>query len=257
MMWQMSAAPSEQKTPLQIHSAMPHSRPDVNMDIHPNAAGHAVIAAVMASALAGEPPAETALPFTDVAEGDWFYDAVAYVYGQGIMTGTSDTAFSPNLTTTRGMIVSMLHRLDGGQPAERASFADVDPDAWYADSVSWAVENGIMVGYGDTFGPNDALTREQMAAVLMNFAAYKGMDVSTRRRSFAVHRCSRRLQLGQRSHAVGSGQRRDQRHDGRYPCATGREHPRANRSHACAHAAVLSSIASDKRQPPWGCLLLR
>ena len=74
----------------------------------------------------------------------------------------------------------MLHRLDGGQLAERVSFSDVDPDAWYADSVSWAVENGIMVGYGDTFGPNDALTREQMAAVLMNFAAYKGMDVSTR-----------------------------------------------------------------------------
>lgn len=154
--------------------------PGVNMDIHPNAAGHAVIAAVMASALAGEPPAETALPFTDVADGDWFYDAVAYVYGHGIMTGTSDTSFSPNLTTTRGMIVSMLHRLDGGQLAERASFSDVDPDAWYADSVSWAVENGIMVGYGDTFGPNDALTREQMAAVLMNFAAYKGMDVSVR-----------------------------------------------------------------------------
>lgn len=98
--------------------------PDVNMDIHPNAAGHAVIAAVMASALAGEPPAETALPFTDVAEGDWFYDAVAYVYGQGIMTGTSDTAFSPNLTTTRGH--DRLHAAPSGwMSASRAQQASL------------------------------------------------------------------------------------------------------------------------------------
>ena len=127
-----------------------------------------------------ESHAAVEMSFSDVGAEDWFYSAVEYVFAQGLMTGTSDTAFSPNLTTTRGMIVSMLHRLDGGQPAERASFSDVDPDAWYADSVSWAVENGIMVGYGDTFGPNDALTREQMAAGLMNFAASKGMDVSTR-----------------------------------------------------------------------------
>lgn len=153
--------------------------PDVNMDIHPNAAGHAVIAAVMASALAGEPPAETALPFTDVADGDWFYDAVAYVYGHGIMTGTSDTAFSPNLTTTRGMIVSILNRLEDGPTAEVAGFTDVADGDWYADAVNWAASEGIVAGYEDnTFRPNDPITREQLAAMLMNYAAWKGEDVS-------------------------------------------------------------------------------
>ena len=116
--------------------------PDVNMDIHPNAAGHAVIAAVMASALAGEPPAETALPFTDVADGDWFSDVVRYVYEQGLMTGTSDREFSPNLTTTRGMIVSILNRLEGGPTAESAGFTDVADGDWYVDAVNWAASEG-------------------------------------------------------------------------------------------------------------------
>lgn len=155
--------------------------PDVNMDIHPNVAGHAVIAAVMESALAGEPPVEAALPFTDVADGDWFYDAVAYVYDQGIMTGTSDTEFSPNLTTTRGMIVSILNRLEGGPTAEAAGFTDVADGDWYADAVNWAASEGIVAGYEDqTFRPNDPITREQLAAMLMNYAAWKGEDVSAR-----------------------------------------------------------------------------
>ena len=155
--------------------------PGVNMDIHPNAAGHAVIAAVMESALNSEPPAEAALPFTDVADGDWFYDAVAYVYGQGIMTGTSDREFSPNLTTTRGMIVSILNRLEGGPTAEAAGFTDVADGDWYADAVKWAASEGIVAGYEDqTFRPNDPITREQLAAMLMNYAAWKGEDVSAR-----------------------------------------------------------------------------
>ena len=155
--------------------------PDVNMDIHPNAAGHAVIAAVMESALVSEPPVEAALPFTDVADGDWFYDAVAYVYGHGIMTGTSDTAFSPNLTTTRGMIVSILNRLEDGPTAEVAGFTDVADGDWYADAVNWAASEGIVAGYEDnTFRPNDPITREQLAAMLMNYAAWKGEDVNAR-----------------------------------------------------------------------------
>lgn len=155
--------------------------PDVNMDIHPNAAGHAVIAAVMESVLVSEPPVEAALPFTDVADGDWFSDVVRYVYEQGLMTGTSDREFSPNLTTTRGMIVSILNRLEGGPTAESAGFTDVQGGDWYADAVNWAASEGIVVGFEDnTFRPNDLITREQLAAIFCNYAEWKGMDSSSR-----------------------------------------------------------------------------
>ena len=122
-----------------------------------------------------------ALPFTDVNDDDWFYDVVRYVYEQGLMTGTSDTEFSPDLTTTRGMIVSILNRLEGGPIAESAGFTDVADGDWYADAVNWAASEGIVAGYEDnTFRPNDPITREQLAAMLMNYAAWKGEDVSAR-----------------------------------------------------------------------------
>ena len=125
--------------------------------------------------------AEAALPFSDVAAGDWFSDVVRYVYEQGLMTGTSDTEFSPNLTTTRGMIVSILNRLEGGPTAESSGFTDVADGDWYADAVNWAASEGIVAGYEDqTFRPNDPITREQLAAMLMNYAAWKGEDVSAR-----------------------------------------------------------------------------
>lgn len=125
--------------------------------------------------------AEAALPFTDVNDDDWFYDVVRYVYEQGLMTGTSDTEFSPDLTTTRGMIVSILNRLEGGPIAESAGFTDVADGDWYADAVNWAASEGIVAGYEDnTFRPNDPITREQLAAMLMNYAAWKGEDVSAR-----------------------------------------------------------------------------
>ena len=124
---------------------------------------------------------EAALPFTDVNDDDWFYDVVRYVYEQGLMTGTSDTEFSPDLTTTRGMIVSILNRLEGGPIAESAGFTDVADGDWYADAVNWAASEGIVAGYEDnTFRPNDPITREQLAAMLMNYAAWKGEDVSAR-----------------------------------------------------------------------------
>ena len=125
--------------------------------------------------------AEAALPFSDVAAGDWFSDVVRYVYEQGLMTGTSDTEFSPNLTTTRGMIVSILNRLEGGPTAESSGFTDVADGDWYAEAVNWAAREGIVAGYEDnTFRPNDPITREQLAAMLMNYAAWKGEDVSAR-----------------------------------------------------------------------------
>ena len=125
--------------------------------------------------------AEAALPFSDVNDDDWFFDVVRYVYEQGLMTGTSDREFSPNLTTTRGMIVSILNRLENGPTAEAAGFTDVADGDWYAEAVNWAAREGIVAGYEDnTFRPNDPITREQLAAMLMNYAAWKGEDVSAR-----------------------------------------------------------------------------
>lgn len=96
------------------------------------------------------------------------------------MTGTSDTTFEPDTTTTRGMIVSILHRLEGKPEADGNSvFTDVAAGEWYADAVTWAAENNIVAGYGDgTFGPNDTITRKQTAAILYRYADYKGYDMS-------------------------------------------------------------------------------
>ena len=126
-------------------------------------------------------PEEPAMPFTDVNEGDWFYDVVLYAYDNGLMTGVSATEFAPNQTTTRGMIVSMLARLEGVTSAEDAGFADVAENDWYATAVNWAASVGVVNGYEDnTFRPNAPITREQMAAILYNYADYKGYDVSAR-----------------------------------------------------------------------------
>ena len=123
-----------------------------------------------------------ALPFTDVRAGDWFYDPVRYVYLEGLMTGTSATTFAPNTTTTRAMIVSILHRLEG-EPnvGGRYSFEDVPWGSWYSQAVLWAERRGIVSGYSDErFGPNDPITREQMAAILCNYTEYAGGDTSAR-----------------------------------------------------------------------------
>ena len=98
------------------------------------------------------------------------------------MTGTAQNTFSPSLTTTRGMIVSILYRQEGEPAASsNASFSDVTSGVYYEDAVNWAAAEGIVNGYSDSaFGPNDAITREQMAAILMNYAQYKGQDVSAR-----------------------------------------------------------------------------
>lgn len=126
-----------------------------------------------------ENPAD-GLPFADVTEEDWFYDAVSYVYENGLMNGTSSTAFEPNLTTTRGMIVTMLYRMENSPAVTgAASFMDVASGQYYANAVAWAAANGIVNGYdADTFGPDDAITREQLAAILYRYASYKGYDVT-------------------------------------------------------------------------------
>ena len=118
--------------------------------------------------------------FIDIAPDAWYKDAVQYAYDNGLMTGTSATEFAPEQTTTRAMIVSILARLENVTTAEAAGFNDVN-DEWYATAVNWAANVGVVNGYEDnTFQPNTAITREQLAAILMNYAAYKGEDVSNR-----------------------------------------------------------------------------
>lgn len=121
----------------------------------------------------------TVVPFVDVQPDDWYIDVVKYALENGLMTGVSETEFAPDLATTRGMVASVLYRLEGGPEAEDAGFSDVSADAWYADAVNWAASVGVVAGYGDAFGANDAITREQLAAILCNYAAYKGEDVSS------------------------------------------------------------------------------
>ncbi|MDO4281296.1 MAG: S-layer homology domain-containing protein, partial [Peptococcaceae bacterium] len=130
-------------------------------------------------------PEPSALPFTDVSADAWYIDPVRFVYSEGLMTGTSATTFSPNLTTTRGMIVAILYRMEGEPDLSGENlgypFADVDANAYYSDAVYWARLNGIVSGYSsDAFGPTDSITREQLAAILYNYAAYKGADTSAR-----------------------------------------------------------------------------
>lgn len=120
------------------------------------------------------------MPFTDVAEGAWYYDSIKYVYSNGMMVGTGDTKFSPNATTTRGMIVTILYRLEGEPAVSGASsFNDVAEGKYYANAVKWAAENEIVSGYGyGNFGPEDPISREQMAAILYRYAAFKGLDMT-------------------------------------------------------------------------------
>lgn len=116
------------------------------------------------------------LPFTDVREGDWYYESVAYVFQQGLMTGTSGTVFSPDLTTTRGMIVTILYRMEGSPAAPGwAPFADVSQGKYYAYPVAWAAWNGIVNGKtATTFAPEEPITREQLAAILYRYTKFKG-----------------------------------------------------------------------------------
>ena len=124
--------------------------------------------------------AETPLPFTDVMEGDWFYDAVVYAYETGLMDGVGDNLFAPNSQTTRAQLVTILHRLAGEpEPGGDSGFSDVAAGTWYTDAVAWAAENGIVNGTTDTtFAPGEDITREQLVTVLYRYAESKGYDVS-------------------------------------------------------------------------------
>lgn len=119
-------------------------------------------------------------PFADVKESDWFYNDVMFVYSNGIMAGTGETTFEPNTTTNRAMFVAVVWRLENmPAPENTASFTDVEKGTWYTEAAAWAYENGIASGFGDgTFGPNEKLTREQLAVFLYKYAQYKGYDLT-------------------------------------------------------------------------------
>ena len=129
-----------------------------------------------------ENPGTGANPFTDVSEKDWFYGDVMFVYENGLMLGTSKTLFSPYGTATRGMMATILWRMEGSPaPKGKNSFTDVEAGKWYADAITWTAENGIFAGYGkDKFGPDDPITREQLAAIFYRYADYKGYDLTVK-----------------------------------------------------------------------------
>ena len=119
--------------------------------------------------------------YTDVKTTDWYYSAVKYCKDKGIILGTSDTTFNPNTKLTRGMLVTILHRMEGKpEPRTQNKFKDVYKALYYYDAVVWAAEKGIVHGYGNgsTFGPDDAITREDLAVILRNYAQYKGKNVN-------------------------------------------------------------------------------
>ena len=119
-------------------------------------------------------------PFVDVTEDKWYYDAVAYVYQQGIMVGMSETTFEPNTTVNRTQVVQMLYNLEGQpQVSGDSGFSDIRDGQWYAKAVAWASANDVVAGYEDgTFRPTRAVTREEFAQILYNYAKFKGYDLS-------------------------------------------------------------------------------
>lgn len=118
--------------------------------------------------------------YTDVDQDKWYHEGVDYAIKNGLMEGVGSNLFAPDATTTRAMVVTILYRLDG-EPAvtKDIPFADVPAGQWYSNAINWAAANGIVDGYGNgKFGPDDTITREQMAAILYRYASYKGYSVS-------------------------------------------------------------------------------
>jgi hypothetical protein len=123
-----------------------------------------------------------ATPFTDIRLNGWYYEAVKYVYQNKIFYGTTATTFEPGKNLTRGMLVTVLWRMEGEPSSEKAGFTDTKETSYYYNAVNWAASAGVVHGYSETsFGPNDNITRQQLAVILRNYASYKGYDVSTKK----------------------------------------------------------------------------
>ncbi|MBP3361122.1 MAG: S-layer homology domain-containing protein [Clostridia bacterium] len=140
-----------------------------------------VISSILLVTGASFSTASSTQKFSDVNEENWFFSDVQYVHEKELMNGTSDITFAPNDSTTRGMIVTILWRLDGEPEAtSKMSFTDVIRDKYYYDAVAWASAKEIVSGYDDTtFGPNDYITREQMVTMMCRYAQHKGYDIET------------------------------------------------------------------------------
>ncbi len=119
-------------------------------------------------------------PFTDVYANDWYASAVEYTYNKGILLGTSSTTFNPNTKLTRGMLVTILHRMEGKPtPKTQNKFSDVSKSQYYYDAVVWATEKGIIHGYDNgKFGPDDTITRQDVAVILRNYTQYRGINTN-------------------------------------------------------------------------------
>ncbi len=122
------------------------------------------------------------VPFLDVLPTQWFYEGVQYTNQKGLMNGISDTEFAPDSDTTRAMLVTVLHRMEGRPaPQKESGFSDVAAGTWYTDAVAWAAENNVVNGMGDgTFAPDAKITREQLTTVLFRYAQFKQKDEGTR-----------------------------------------------------------------------------
>ncbi|WP_281692172.1 S-layer homology domain-containing protein [Agathobaculum desmolans] len=145
---------------------------------------NAIASILCAAAITCSAGAANVSNFSDVRPSDWYFDSVRYVCENGLMNGTSDTMFSPNATTSRGMIVTILYRLAGSPDMPESNwgypYVDVDAAAYYSTPVYWARINDLVTGYSDDqFGPDDAITREQLTAMLYRYADYLGLDTDT------------------------------------------------------------------------------
>lgn len=128
-----------------------------------------------------KPPLGEGPPFIDISEDDWFYEAVNYAYNYQLMKGTSTYRFEPNASLTRAMMAQLLYNHYGSDAKGGNAFSDVPEGAWYADAVNWAADNGIVSGYGNgKFGPDDDISRQQMALILFNYAQFMGCDTDAR-----------------------------------------------------------------------------
>ena len=125
---------------------------------------------------------EVTLPFTDVKDGKWFTDAVKYVYANGLMNGKSETKFAPNEVLTRAQFAKMLWSL-AGEPETEADlkFADTKNTQWYAESLTWAVNSGIVNGYEENgkslFKPNKNITRDELAKMIVTFLSFMEVEI--------------------------------------------------------------------------------
>lgn len=119
-------------------------------------------------------------PFTDIKSTDWFYPFVEYTYNNNLITGMSETEFRPSSNLTRAQFATILYRMNGEVSSYEEKFADVPGGEWYSEAITWAANAGIVSGYNETtFGTNDKITREQMAAMMFRYATYKGYNVET------------------------------------------------------------------------------